>query len=189
MAERNMTFVLDRNQRRLFHAALGTDHASGIPINGVHIRKGMAEATDGFLLLQVPIDYDGDDEVVIPKVPAAVKGDVAVAVSGDIVRMEGRNGVVATETATRGTFPDMSKLRPHGCRRKPRARTALSPDVLRTLLRSLPADTTHIRFHVYRESDGVSITASRPNAPDIHGVLMPMFVKWMEVEDGNSNHD
>jgi hypothetical protein len=180
MTERYMAFTLDRQQRRVCNAVEDTDNASGIVLNGVHIRKGIAEAADGFSLVQVPIAYDGDETVVIPVIPKSLHGTVTVVVKGDEVTFS--DGEMAAETTViPGKFPDCDKACRHARRRKPSARVALSPSVLRKLLASLPSDTVAIRLYVYGQGDGVNFVATRPDDAEVRGAIMPMLVKWEDT--------
>jgi hypothetical protein len=178
-----MAFTLDAQQRRVCSAVMDTDSASGIVLNGVHIRKGVAEATDGFSLVQVPIAYDGDESVVIPVVPRSLHGTVTVTVDGEKVTFTDKDGLVEETTAIRGpqSFPDCDKASKHGRRHKPSARVALSPSVLRKLLTSLPSDTVSIRLYVYGQGDGVNFIATRPDDTEARGAIMPMCVKWEDT--------
>ena len=61
--EDNMEIKLTKDQRAVANAA--AKETTRPVLHCVHIKKGLIEATDGFILVQKKIDYDGEEEVLL----------------------------------------------------------------------------------------------------------------------------
>lgn len=178
-----METMLNKSQRLVVNAA---EKETARPIlHCVHIRKGVVEAANGFVLVQKVIEYDGDDKLLLDRDDVAKLKDqkelpVTITTEGDTVKASSMLGNLPIK-AQPGQFPDVDKLYPTG---KPAFKIALSREQLLNVLKSLDKHEDIIRFYFYRIDSPVKFVVSSTSLGEIvaKGLIMPMWVQWLTVE-------
>jgi len=181
-----MEFTLNKSQRLVVHAATKDDLERTYQAC-VHIRKGIIEATNGYILIQKQIDYDGDEDILLKAADIAkfndkTKSDGVVftkAPESSEVRAVGRETTMI-ETQP-GKFPDMEQFFPKTISSEVIQRLggtgpfkiALNRRQLLDVLRSMDDTENIIKFYFYGEKDGVKFEAGSTK-----GLIMPMDVHW-----------
>ena len=173
-------FKLTKNQRAVANAA-----AKGVirpVLHCVHIRKGLIEAADGYILVQKEIDYEGEEKILLEGEAVRKLGDDksiqgVVFSSTDGKRFEVLGQDVTVLTGQSGTFPDLDKLIPSG---EPVFKIALSRKLLKKLISALDDSDVPVRFKFYGEHSPVKVEIP---TEDTLAVLMPKEVTWQKTED------
>ena len=177
-----MEFTLNKSQRLVTNAA-AKDESRPV-LTCVHIRKGIIEAGNGFILVQKQIDYDGDEELFLKGKDIAkckdLDGNVSFSTEGGDVRAVGRETIILK--AQSGVFPDTDKLYPkiisdEVIRRlsgQEPFRIALSRTQLLNLLNSL--NEKIVKFYFYGQEKPVEFEVTN----SAKGLIMPMNVQWEE---------
>lgn len=171
-----MEFRLNKTQRQVVHAAARED---GRPIlQCVHLRKGVLEATDGFILAQRMVDYQGDEKLLLDAKQLASHrdckehGTVVYTESVDSREVRALGGGSYTLQKQSGTFPNCDALFPAG---EPVFKIALGRPELMSLLGCLGRDEDTIKFSFYGQSSPVKFEVGEN---EFKGLIMPKFVRW-----------
>ena len=177
-----MEFTLNKSQRLVTNAAAKEEDRPVLTC--VHIRKGIIEAGNGYIAVQKPIEYDGDEEILLKSKELAKCKGASVAFSkvegSSEVRAKGQETIILE--AQSGEFPNIDKLyqiatptavlnRLAG--RKEAFKIALSRSKLISLLNSFDDDI--VRFYFYGRESPVKLETE-----DAKGIMMPMSVNWEE---------
>lgn len=173
-----METMLNKSQRLVVNAA---EKETARPIlHCVHIRKGVVEAANGFVLVQKVIEYDGDDKLLLDRDDVAkLKGQkelpVTITTEGDTVKASGDSELILK--ARTGQFPDTDKLYPT---ENPVFKIALSREQLLNVLKTLDKHEDIIRLYFYRIDGPVKFEVSSTSLGEIvaKGMIMPMLVAW-----------
>jgi len=173
-------FKLTKDQRAVANAA--TKEEIRPVLHCVHIRKGLIEATDGFLLVQKKIEYEGEEKILLDTESVKRLKDHRVTKrvvfsSTDGKRFEVLGQDVTVLTGQSGTFPDLDKLIPSG---EPVFKIALSRKLLKKLISALDDSDVPVRFKFYGEHSPVKVEIP---TEDTLAVLMPKEVTWQKTED------
>ncbi len=174
-----MEFKLNKKQR-LAAGAASTDISRPV-LQNVHIRKGVIEAADGFVLCQKKIDYDGDEKLLLNAKELAnlkdgkhIDGVLFDTREDSTVRAVGGHGTAIMEPE-QGTFPEVDKQVLSQARGKAVFRTALNRDVLMKLLRCIDSEEGHVvKFYFYTENGPIRVTADDGS---VTAIIMPMHVR------------
>jgi hypothetical protein len=191
-----MEFKLNKAQRLVTHA---TAKDTSRPIlNNVHIRKGLIEASNGWLIIRKRINYDGYEELLLNSKDIASCRDEAwgaysqclpepdtcvhFKTTAEGVQAEGKQKLILQPQ--QGNFPNVDKLYPLTSEetisrlagREPacKFKIALKKRDLLALLNSLAEDEDTIRFFFYGEQSVVKFQVGK----EVEGLLMPMQVQW-----------
>ena len=111
-----MEIKLTKDQRAVANAA--TKETSRPVLHCVHIKKGLIEAADGFILVQKKIDYDGEEEVLLNidefkklKDSKPLRGVILISSTEENkVKTLGQDEVILEKQS--GTFPKTELLIP-----------------------------------------------------------------------------
>jgi len=184
-----MEFTLNKSQRLVTNAVAKEE--SRPVLTCVHIRKGIIEAANGWILVQKRIDYHGDETILLKADEVARCRDYCGAVTFETkenqVTATGKEKMILE--AQEGTFPDTDKLYPYpinteetidrlaGREQKEVFRIGLSREVLLAVLKCLEQDDV-IRFHFYGEKSPVEFEVRNHSTK---GLIMPMVIAdWEE---------
>ncbi len=170
-----MEFKLNKTQRQVVNAA-----AKGVgqsALHCIHVRKGIVEAANGFILVQRKIDYEGDEQILLNI--DQLKGHTDDKLLGAVVytRQPGTDKVVAsgvsvyTFNAQQGTFPQTNVLYPTSA---PVVQFALGRLQLINLLKCLDKDEEHIAFSYYGKVMPLTFVVE---GGEVKGLIMPRYIK------------
>jgi len=171
-----MEIKLTKDQRAVANvAAKDTDRPV---LHCVHIKKGLIEAADGFILVQKKIDYDGEEEVLLDidefkrlKDNKPLGGIILTSSTEEnTVRALGQDEVILRKQS--GNFPYTEPLILKG---EPVFKIALSRQMLKKLISALDNNNTPVKFYFYGTKNPVRIEI--PTEGTL-AVLMPMFCSW-----------
>ena len=171
-----MEIKLTKDQRAVVNAA--SKETTRPILHCVHVKKGLIEAADGFILVQKKIDYDGEEEVLLDKDEFKglkdnkfFKGVVLTSSTEEnTVRALGQEEVILQKQS--GNFPHTEPLIPKG---EPVFKIALSRQVLKKLISALDNSNALVKFYFYGTASPVKIEIP---AEETVAVLMPMFCSW-----------
>ena len=175
-------FKLTKNQRAVANA-VSKEEVYRPVLRYVHIRKGLIEAADGYILVQKKIDYEEEEKILLDGEAVRKLGDnkstQGVAFSStDGKRYEARGQNTTILTRQSGTYLDTDKLIPSG---EPVFKIALSRKILKKLISALDDSDVPVRFKFYGEHSPVKVEIP---TEDTLAVLMPMMItKWEATED------
>ncbi len=189
-----MEFKLTKAQRLVTNAA-AKDMSKPV-LQNIHIRKGVVEAANGFVLCQKKVDYDGEEKILLDaKAVTSLKdskslGGVIFHRADDAKSTDDVSAVGETKVALEpqeGTFPDTDRIVSE-LSGKAVFRIALGRGVLMSLLKCLEmGEEETVQFYFYGEKSPVRITA---NGGGTVGVIMPMYVSsesWDVELEGESD--
>ena len=174
--EDNMEIKLTKDQRAVANAA--AKETTRPVLHCVHIKKGLIEATDGFILVQKKIDYDGEKEVLLDinefkrlKDNKPLGGIILTSSTEENkVKALGQDNFILKKQS--GNFPYTEPLIPKG---EPVFKIALSRQVLKKLISALDNSNALVKFYFYGTASPVKIEIP---AEGTVAVLMPMFCPW-----------
>jgi len=148
-----MEIILNKSQKQVANIA-ETDAC-------VHIHKGIIEATDGFMFLQKPLQYTGEEDILLPakiiKQSKLNKKTRTITLDSDDNKQTGR-------------YPQLDQLVFSG---KPVFKIALGREKLIKLLQNMSDEI--IKFYFYGTTSPVKIETS--GKEKALAVIMPMFIE------------
>lgn len=165
-----MEVALNKSQRLVVNAA---EKAGCRPVlHCIHIRKGVVEAANGFILVQKKVEYDGDEKLLldiadVAKLKDSVDRQATIITEGDTVKAE-----TGEFKSVAGNFPNVDVLFPT---QVPFFKIALSCEQLSAILKSLSKDEEVIRFYFYSPIETVKFEVESTGT---RGLIMPMCVQW-----------
>lgn len=180
--EKGIDFKLNKLQRLVTNS---TERDDARPVLAcVHIRKGIIEVANGFVLVQKAIEYDGNELLLKAKDIEKLK-DSSTLEGVIFTKTEADRGLrVLGQIETilelqQGNFPQTDKLYPIT---EPVFKIALAREQLLTVLKSLDKTENIIRFTFYGKSDPVKFDIQETGTK---GLIMPMYVDWEENSKEN----
>ena len=138
----------------------------------VHIRKGIIEACDGFILAQRAINYSGEEELLLDATQIAKHkdskslGGVVYSTQEDSDEVKGLGEEKYITQKQAGTFPLVDVFYPTG---EPILQIGLSRNNLLKLLKCLDKNEESIRFTFYSKTFPVKFEVG----DKIKGIIMP----------------
>lgn len=179
-----MEFKLNSNQRLVaFSADVYTRKLSG-----VRIRKGVIEATNGYLAIQKTIDYDGEEELILKakEIAKLKKGEIVFTqeAPGEDVKTQREKEIVLQPQ--QGTFPSIDRVYPEG---QPVFKIVIAGKPLEQLLQSLSEnEKDRIVFSFYGVNLPVKFEAGYYDPPTAKGLIAPMII-WRTLEEALAPRD
>lgn len=171
-----MEITLTKNQRLVAKAASKENpHRS---IHCVHIKDGIIEAADGFILVRKKLGYTGEELLLNAKQIDLLqdinyKTPVVLVDKGEDVLARSKYGRTLI-TKEKEKFPETEQLFP---KKPPVFKIALSRSVLRKLLSSLDnSDHIPLQFYFYGTKDVVKVCEGEETT----ALAMPMYVEWKD---------
>lgn len=164
-------FTMSKDQRNIVNGT--AKEYSRLVLNCVHIKPGIAEVADGFILVQKYIDYNGPEMLLNGKDIAAVK-DQSRYFSSQFIDDEnnGHVQVIGEQTLTIskaiGTFPNTEQLYPKD---QPVFHIAIGKSILQKICKTMNKDSEMIKFYFTSPSNPVGFKVEN----DCQGLIMPMF--------------
>jgi len=169
-----MKILLTKDQRAVANAASKEIHPK-YALKCVHIKKGIIEASNGFLLIQKKIDYDGEEDFLLDAgefkklKDSKSMGGVSFSSEGDEIRAIGENTVILRKQS--GVYPDSEAFIP---KEEPVFKIALSRKLLKKLISTLDDDDAPVRFYFYPKLEPVKISIPEENTT---AIIMPINVE------------
>lgn len=179
-----MEFKLSKKDRLLSRGVREKREDSNL--HCLHIKKGIVEIANGFMLIQRKIDYQGDQEYLLAA--NDIKNDVddkkskyvRYVVDEKAGAVTAYGEITAIHPIQKGKFLHgkftLEKLFP---KRKPKFKIALSRSLLLQFLNCLDKNDETLRFYFYGKDKQVKITSENET---IKAIIMPMFVQWEDSE-------
>jgi len=174
------TVQLNKAQRLVANAT--AKDMSRPSLHSIHIRRGMVEAANGFILVQKPIEYKGesvllDRDDILPLKDSRSLGVVQLIFNGESdVKAIGETTTIIQKIVA--TYPDTKQLYPKG---RKKYMVALGRDQLLLLLKSLDKDENCVVFSFYGKSE-----EHRPVVFEVgdtaKGLIMPMSLPGKKVK-------
>ena len=147
-------------------------------------REGWLEATDSYVLAQVPVELDDDDTEGMIPVEALVEARTTptreLAVDGEI-RIQGYGKLTTFPRPEMGKFPDTERL--FSTEDSPVASVGLNAKFLAKLAEALGTDT--VRLDIMAPRKAIRVTPASGNGG--RGLLMPILVP--ELPKASSQDD
>ena len=170
-----MEIKLTKDQRAVANAA--AKDTTRPALHCVHIKKGLIEATNGFIWVRKKIDYDGEEEVLLDidefkrlKDSKPLRGVILTSSTEEnTVRSLGQDNFILEKQS--GNFPYTEPLIPKG---EPVFKIVLSRQLLKKLISALDNSNTPVKFYFYEAGSPVKIEIP---AEGTVAVLMPMLWK------------
>jgi len=185
-----MEFQLDKNQRKIVHGAARENFRP--ELHSVHVRNNVIEVANGFIAVQMPCNYVGDEETLInidhikEHKPIGRGGRVPIYYQVDDGKVRAIGNITYESEVVGGLkpYPDIDKIiAPEG---EPVHHIALGAKELRNVLECLgPRDI--IKFYFYQDQDANHPKPVRfevSGNEGVKGCIMPCFVNW-EDEPGS----
>lgn len=174
-----MEFKLNKTHRLIANAAVKEE--SRPVLHCVHIREGIIEAANGFILMQRKLDYTGDSMLLDIKDIAKHKdiealGGVVYTDKDEQIQAFGQETTLIRQV--QGDFPKTEYLHPEGIK-KPVFQIALGRSQLLNMLKCLDKNEEIIKFSFYGKESPAKIEASNG---DVTGLIMPMHTGWDDKE-------
>jgi hypothetical protein len=152
----------------------------------VRIGGGKVAATDGFMLAQTPVDYDGEPVFV----PARMipSGPCDVEVEGESVRVITAEGTAEIEHVWYD-YPNTERAWADDTKRNPRAYVALNAALLRKMLACIEgkdgsSPNGMVRLYIRRPEDAVEWRVQNPEGGVlIEGLIEPMYTWWGQSDE------
>lgn len=167
-----MEFKLTKTDRLIVNAAAkDVDIPS---LHCVHVTKGKIQATNGYILAERKIDYDGDNTLLDISDIAGHNdskglGGVVYTQDGENIKATGRD--INIIKPAEGNFPNTEHLYPT---EEPVFKIALGRSQLLALLKCLDKCEELIKFYFYDKEKPAKLTQGE----DFTGLIMPMHAKW-----------
>ena len=172
------TFTMNKSQRLVANGAAKEDVRpvlTTVYIGKNGAGKGVAVSTDGYMLVEKHIDYDGDESIMLDAKGVAVckdnkqTGTVTFSIGeADCMDADVDGGTRHVDVVC-GTYPRYEKLFPEG---KPQFGIVLSKDVLAKMLKCLDEKNGegNIAFFFYSSSTAVEFHAG----DEVRGLIMSL---------------
>lgn len=164
-----MEFRLTKEQRKIVNATSKETETS--ILRCVHIKKGYVEASDGYILTRLKIDYDGNEEILIDAEDLlqgqdSKSKDIYYTVEGNTIHAIDNHNNKFTLARKDGDFPD-TNISPT---QEPILQIKLDKDLLTRLLKSLPGES--LTFSFYSPSSPAKVEADSG-----YGLIAPMILQ------------
>ena len=131
------------------------------PLDCIHIKDGLIEASNGFVLVQKPIDY---------------KGELLVKAA------DFRKAEDLPSTSEQGNYPNTTRLYPTST---PSATTVLNKSRLKALLKCFPEDDAIVEISIYDKRTVVQFEFRSPyGEPYGKGLIMPVLPAGRRYPEG-----
>ena len=166
-----MDFKLNSDHRRIIAGCAPKDDRAILQC--VHIKKGLIEVANGFVLVQKPIDYDGEEGILLAAKDLKTHKDCE-QLRGVYYVKNGTSEVKAIGESTyilntqEGKFPETSVLWPTT---KPVFEIGLSKKVLESMLASLDKGTEAVKLVFHTKNSPVEFYALDESGTK--GLIMP----------------
>jgi len=169
-----MEFKLTKTDRLIANAA--AKDTSRPVLHCVHIKKGAIEASNGFILMERKLDYDGEEvlldisDIKSHKDAKGLGGIVYTTDGEDNIKAIGQNVNIIPKQG--GNYPKTESVYP---KEEPVFKIALNGGELLNMLKCLDKDEKTVKLTFYGTEMPVKIEAA---GGDVTGLIMPMEVSW-----------
>jgi len=173
-----MEFKLNKTDRLIVNAA--AKETDRMVLHCVHVAKGKIEATNGCVVVERKINYNGEDllldmgDIAKSKDSKGLDGVVYTS-DGDNIKAIGESINIISKVE--GTFPNTEQLYPVG---EPVFKIALSKDRLMEVLKCLDKYEEKVKLYFYSKELPVKFETV---SGDVKGLIMPMSADWGEIKE------